>query len=120
MKLLLAFAAGAVAVTATSAAVPADAANRHHARTCAKWRNHHCVRWNNYGYRVSAARHARYRVGYRFGPSYTYTSVSALPPVYVRRYDLTPQYRYVYRDNYIYVVDPTTYAVTRVINALTR
>ena len=118
MKLLLAIAAAAVAVTATS--VPADAANRHHARTCAKWRNHHCVRWNNHGYQVSMARHARYRTGYVFGPSYAYTTLSDLPPVYVRRYDLTPRYRYVYRDNYVYVVDPTTYAVTRVINAITR
>ena len=43
-----------------------------------------------------------------------------LPRTYVQRYDLSPNYRYVYRDNYIYEVDPTTYAVTRVINALTR
>ncbi len=119
MKLLLAIAAGAVALTA----VPADArhhAYRHHARACAKMRHGHCVRWATHGYRVSTARHARYRVGYVFGPRYTYTAVSALPPVYVRRYDLSPDYRYVYRDNYIYVVDPTTYAVTRVINAITR
>jgi hypothetical protein len=120
MKLLLALAAGAVAVTATATVAPADAANRHHARTCAKWRDHHCVRWNNYGYRMSSARHARYRMGYVFGPSYAYTSYSAIPRTYVSRYHLNPDYRYVYRDNYIYVVDPTTYAVTRVINAITR
>jgi hypothetical protein len=118
MKLLLAIAAAGVVMTATAA----DArhhAYRHHARTCVKMRHGHCVRWSNHGYAMSTARHARYKVGYRFGPSYAYTNLSALPPTYVRRYDLNPDYRYVYRDNYIYVVDPTTYAVTRVINALT-
>ena len=118
MKFLLALAAAAVAVTAA----PADArhhAYRHHGRACAMMRHGHCVRWMTHGYMVSTARHARYRVGYRFGPSYSYTAVSDLPPVYVQRYDLTPRYRYVYRDNVIYVVDPTTYAVTRVINAIT-
>ena len=35
------------------------------------------------------------------------------------RYDLNPDYRYVYRDNYIYVVNPRTYAVERIIDALT-
>ena len=115
MKTLLALGAAAVAVTA----VPAQSHNRHHGRTCVKMRHGHCVRWNNHGYTVSTARHARYKVGYVFGPSYTYVPVAQLPQTYVQRYDLGPDYRYVYRDNYIYVVDPTTYAVTRVINALT-
>ena len=43
-----------------------------------------------------------------------------LPRVYVQRYDLSPNYRYVYRDNYIYQVDPRTYAITRIIDAITR
>ena len=38
----------------------------------------------------------------------------------MRQYGLRPNYRYVYRDNQIYVVDPTTYAVTRIIDAVTR
>ena len=41
----------------------------------------------------------------------------ALPRTYVTRYRLEPRYRYVYRDGYIYVVDPTTYAITRILNA---
>ena len=44
--------------------------------------------------------------GYRFGPRYSYTSYRALPRTYVSRYDLDPDYRYVYSDNYIYVVNP--------------
>jgi hypothetical protein len=111
-KTFLALGAAAVAITGVAASTSAEAA-RHHSRTCAKWRNHHCVA---YGY----GRHAQWNNGYRFGPRYTYTSYRALPRVYVQRYDLSPRYRYVYRNNYIYQVDPTTYAVTRVIDALTR
>ena len=104
--ILLAATGAAVALTS----MPADA--RHHGRACTKWRHHHCV---SYGY----GRHARWSTGYRFGPRYGYTSYRTLPRVYVQRYDLSPNYRYVYRDNYIYQVDPTTYAITRVIDALT-
>ena len=63
---------------------------------------------------------ALYRVGYRFTPRYAYTPYARLPRSYVTRYDLNPNYRYVYRDNYVYVVNPRTYAVERVIDALTR
>ena len=45
-----------------------------------------------------------YKMGYRFGPRYSYTAYNALPRTYVTRYHLSPRYRYVYRDNYIYVV----------------
>jgi hypothetical protein len=116
-KALLAIGAAAVALTAVSTA-PAEA--RQHSRVCAKWRNGHCTRWANRGYTRAMARHAQWRTGYRFGPRYAYTSYRTLPRTYVSRYDLSPNYRYVYRDNYIYQVDPTTYAVTRVIDALTR
>ena len=119
-KTFLALGAAAVALTGVATTTSADARNRHHARTCVKWRNHHCVRWDNHGYRMSSARHARWQMGYRFGPRYAYTSYSALPRTYVSRYDLNPRYRYVYNDNYIYQVDPRTYAITRVIDALTR
>jgi hypothetical protein len=112
-KTLLALGAAAVALTGVAATTSADAKPKHHARTCAKWRHHHCV---SYGY----GRHAYWNTGYRFGPRYAYTSYRALPRVYVQRYDLSPNYRYVYRGNYIYQVDPRTYAITRVIDALTR
>lgn len=116
MKMILALGAAAVAVSA----VPADAQYRHHGRDCARWRHGHCVRWMNHGYAMSMARHNRWRVGYRFGPDYSYTAYDALPHTYVTRYRLSPDNRYVYSNNQIYVVDPTTYAVTRVLNAIGR
>jgi hypothetical protein len=107
MKMLLSL--GAVAALAlTGSAANADP---HHG-------------WNH-GQRVSANRHARnaarkarYGVGHRFTRNYRYTSYNALPRTYVTRYRLSPRYRYVYTDGYIYQIDPTTYAVTRVMNAL--
>ena len=121
-KTFLALGAAAVALTATPAMADRNnnQSNRHNARVCAKWRGGQCVRWNNNGYRVSSARHARWNTGYRFGPRYSYTTYQQLPQTYRSRYSLSPNYRYVYNDNYIYVVNPRTYAVERIINALTR
>lgn len=118
MKMLLALTGAAVVMTAA----PADARNpRHHhyrsAMVCAKYRHHHCV-----AYRTASLRPhlVRYRTGYVFGPSYNYTAYSALPSPYVTRYHLSPDYRYVYSGNTIYVVDPTSYAITRIINGIVR
>ena len=121
-KAFLALGAAAVALSATPALADRhhDNGYRHHGRACANWRHNHCVRWMNNGYRVSNARHAMWRTGYRFGPRYAYTSYRTLPRTYVTQYDLNPDYRYVYRDNYIYVVNPRTYAIERVIDAFTR
>lgn len=119
-KTLLALGAAAVALTATPALADRhydhDNGWRHHGRDCARWRHGHCVRWMNHGYAMSMARHNRYRVGYRFGPDYSYTEYSALPPMYVQRYHLTDRNRYVYTNNQVYVVDPTTYAITRILS----
>jgi len=118
-KTLLALGAAAVALTATPAMADRghhNGWNKHGARVCKSWHRHQCTRWAGPGMR----RHAMWNTGYRFGPRYGYTSYRTLPRTYVRQYDLSPRYRYVYRDNYIYQVDPTTYAVTRVIDALTR
>lgn len=82
---LLALAGAAVALTVT----PADA--RHHARS------------------------ATIRVGYAFGPSYAYTDYAALPQPTVKRYHLRNTFRYVNRDGFVYVVNPRTYRVVRVI-----
>ena len=89
-KTLLAVAATAVAFTGT----PAIARHHHH---------HHHV--------------TTYRVGYAFGPSYSYTDYSALPQPIVTRYHLRENYRYVNDNGYVYVVNPRTYRVTRVIRA---
>ena len=86
---------------------------------CTNWRHGTCVNMHRAN-RQAMIRHARYRNGYVFGPRYGYTSYNRLPRTYVSRYDLSPNYRYVYRDNYIYVVDPKTYAVQRIISALVR
>ncbi len=101
----------AVAAMALSS-VPAAAQHQDHHKN---WNNNdradhnrasHDARWSNSN-------------GYRFGPRYSYTSYNALPPAYVSRCHLSRHYRYVYNDGYIYQVDPTTYAVTQVIAALT-
>jgi len=111
----LAIGTTAVALSAAPASANHGRHYAHHARTCAKWRHGHCVRWNNYGYMRSTAAHNRYRVGYVFGPDYRYTSYSAIPRTYVDRYGLTPDGRYVYSNNTVYVVDPATYAITRIL-----
>jgi hypothetical protein len=107
-KFFLALGAAAVALSAA----PAEA--KHHKWTCAKWRHGHCVRWMNHGYAMSTARHS-YRVGYVFGPDYRYTAYDAIPRTYVTRYHLAPDGRYVYTNNTVYVVDPATYAITRIL-----
>src|SRR6476469_7803556 len=100
MKTILALGVAAAAL----GAAPAQADRhdnhgwRHHGRACAMWR------------------HDRYRVGYVFGPDYRYTAYNAIPRTYVSRYHLVPDGRYVYTNNTVYVVDPATYAITRILN----
>ena len=104
-KLLLALSGVAVAMTAA----PIDAKTY----VCTKWRNGVCVS----AHRVKGTPPG-YAVGYVFGPTYTYTTYGDLPQPVVSYYHLEPNYRYVYSDGYIYVIDPVTYAVTRVIDTL--
>ena len=87
MKTILAVAAAAVALAATPAVA----------------RHHHNV--------------TVYRVGYAFGPGYTYTDFGALPQPIVTRYHLRNNFRYVSDNGYVYVVNPHTYRVVRVIRA---
>jgi hypothetical protein len=108
MKMLIGLAA--VAAMGVSAA-PAAAQHRGDQRN---WNND-----NQRGHHGNQGRRQRWSSGYRFGPSYSYTSYNSLPQTYVSRYHLSRRNRYVYNDGYIYEVDPTTYAVTRVIQALT-
>jgi hypothetical protein len=51
-----------------------------------------------------------------FGPNYSYTAVSDVPQPVVTYYKLGSNMRYVYNNGYLYEVDPTTYAVTKVID----
>ena len=77
-----------------------------------------CTKWHD-GICVSAHRvkgKAPYDVGYVFGPKYSYTTVNTLPGPLVTYYKLGTDARYVYSNGYLYYVDPTTYAVTKVVD----
>jgi hypothetical protein len=50
-----------------------------------------------------------------FGPTYTYTDVSSIPQTIVNEYGVTPSGRYIYSNGYLYEIDPSSYAVKRVI-----
>ena len=106
---------GAAAAVALFAA-PADA-KKHYSNylECSKVVNGACVSWH----RMTRGKAARtFATGYVFGPTYAYTPYAVLPHDYAVRYSLDPSGRYVYSNGYIYVVDPATYAVTRVIDVL--
>jgi len=63
----------------------------------------------------------RYGVGYRFDRGFAgWTPYNQIPYDLRNRYDLNPYGRYIYDQNYIYQVDPTTYAVSRVLDAILR
>ena len=113
LKPILALGVAAVAVTAA----PTDAQHYSNKVICTKWRHGHCVASQRLT-RREARRAAQYRVGYRFGPSYSYTEIGALPQPFVTRYHLRDNFRYVNRDGYIYVVNPNTYRVVRIIPSL--
>lgn len=60
-----------------------------------------------------------FREGQRVSTNYRYyTPYGDIPMVLRDRYDLTDQYRYIYRDNVIYVVDPQTRLISNIINAV--
>lgn len=61
----------------------------------------------------------QFRTGQRLTSNYKYyTPYGNIPDPLISQYGLTDQYRYVYRNNVIYVVDPATNVVTRIINAV--
>jgi hypothetical protein len=109
-KPLMALGVAAIAVSA----VPAQA-EKHYSdvMVCDKVKDGVCVTYKRLT-RGAAAR-ATYNVGHVFGPSYTYTDVTQIPNNVVTQYGVTPSGRYVYQDGYLYEVDPSSYAVKRVI-----
>lgn len=111
MKALLALGTAAVALSATQA----DARRYTNHVTCQRWHHGRCVSWQRMT--VRQARRAGYRVGYAFGPNYNYTDIGALPQPIVTRYHLGSNFRYVNDNGYVYVVNPRTYRVVRVITA---
>jgi hypothetical protein len=108
-KLFLALGAAAVALSA----MPAEAKHYTNVTKCTKYRHGRCVAWKRLT--VKQARRAGYRVGYNFGPNYSYADVATLPQPIVTRYRLRPTFRYVNQDGFVYVVNPNTYRVVRVI-----
>jgi hypothetical protein len=58
-----------------------------------------------------------FNVGQRIPTGYGYyTPYQDIPVAYRDRYGLTDGYRYIYRDQSVYVVDPATSLVTRIID----
>ena len=106
-KALLALSGVAVALTAAPAALQADPPLP---QVCLKWKDGVCVSTH----RVKGT--APYDVGYAFSKTYTYTPYSDLPQPIVTYYKLAPDGRYVYSNGYVYIVDPATGAVTKVLD----
>src|SRR3982750_3613217 len=88
-KSLLVLGAAAVALTGLTTAAPATAKRYSNQTTCTKYRHGRCVTWKRLT-RAQARRAALYRVGYRFGPRYSYTAYSALPQPIITQYNLRP------------------------------
>jgi hypothetical protein len=103
MKALLLALSGAALVASTA---PASAKTY----VCTKWDNGVCLSMH----RVKGT--PPYKVGYVFGPNYSYTTLTDIPQPVVTYYKLGSTDRYVYNNGYLYEVDPTTYAVTKVID----
>lgn len=60
-----------------------------------------------------------FREGQRLPSGYRYyTDFDDIPLELRTRYTLDDDYRYIYRDNRIYVVDPQTSLITRIISAI--
>ena len=60
-----------------------------------------------------------FREGQRISTSYRhYTPYRSIPVVLRDRYGLDDDYRYIYRNNVIYTVDPRTRLITSIINAV--
>jgi hypothetical protein len=97
-------------------AVPAEARHYTNNMTCTKYRHGQCISWQRMTLRQ--ARHEGYRVGYAFGPNYSYADFGTLPQPVVSRYRLRPNFRYVHENGRVYVVNPNTYRVVRVIPAI--
>ncbi len=62
-----------------------------------------------------------YGVGYKFDRGFNgYTPYNQIPYDLRNQYGLDPHGRYIYDQNYIYQVDPATYVVSRVLDAILR
>ena len=103
MKKLLLALSGAALVMSTA---PVSAKTY----VCTKWKDGVCVSMHRVKGTPPEA------VGYVYGPNYTFTALTDIPQPVVTYYKHGSNMRYVYNDGYLYEVDPTTYAVTKVID----
>lgn len=102
---------GAAVAAAGLLTAPAEARHYSNVIQCSGWRNGQCTSWN----RLTVKQARRIQVGYVFPKNYTYTEFSTLPQTVVTKYSLNSDEHYVYSNGYIWVIDPNTNAVTRVI-----
>ena len=90
------------------------AANRYGANACPPGRAK-----NNNGCLPPGQAKRLFREGQRLPGGYNYyTDYNNIPVAYRNQYNLDPNNRYIYRDNSIYVVDPRTSVVERIIGSL--
>ncbi|MBA3666551.1 MAG: hypothetical protein H0W65_02355 [Sphingomonas sp.] len=62
-----------------------------------------------------------YSIGQRLPYGYNrFTPYDQIPYDLRRQYDLNNDYRYIYRDDYLYQVDPTTLVVRQILNSIIR
>lgn len=119
MKKLLILAAGTLAFAATPAAAqPAHAGKGKHGAHAQQGCPPGLAKKRN-GCLPPGQAKKLYDVGHRFDREFSgYTSYDRLPYDLRRRYDLDPRGRYVYDENYLYRVDPTTLIVREVLDAI--
>lgn len=103
--------AGAAVIAAGLTAAPAAARRYSNVIQCSGWRNGQCTSWN----RLTVKQAKEIQVGYVFPKNYTYTQFGTLPQTVVTQYSLSPDAHYVSSNGYLWVVDPNTNAVTKVI-----
>jgi hypothetical protein len=111
MKQVFSLAAGAAAFALIAS--PAAAKQDLSKLGCTQVQNDQCTAWNE----LTPEQARRVRSGDFFGPNYPYyMDVSALPADMVSDYELEGTDRYIGTSNgYLFVVDPHSYKVTRVI-----
>ena len=113
------------AVAAMAAAVPAiaDGQGRGHGKGHAKGQQTHPAACPpglaNRGCMPPGHARRMFREGQRVPRTFRgFTAYDAIPEVYRDRYDIPIGQQYIYRDNALYVVDPTTSLVRSIIDLI--
>ena len=125
MKNLILLAGAAALATAAGPALAKPGHGKHHGNHAAQGHGaRHCppgLAKKNNGCLPPGQAKKLYNVGQRLPYGYnSYTPYNQIPYDLRTRYDLDDDYRYIYRDDYLYQVDPTTLIVQQVLGALLR